>query len=73
MSQFAKSLHHGIAEAQRAAGVAQRAGHPYEAYLHRARLHDLLEVANRNGVEAHVWVAPEIRQALIEDIAPAGL
>lgn len=69
MSQFAAELRRGITEAQEASAVAVQAGHPYEAYLHRARLADLLEVATRHAVDIEGVLEPSMRQALDEDRA----
>lgn len=35
---------------------AQAAGLPYEAYLHRLRLQDLLDTAGHHGVDPGTWV-----------------
>jgi len=69
MSQFAAELRRGITEAQEASAAAVQAGHPYEAYLHRARLADLLEVATRHAVDTEGLVEPSMRQALDDDHA----
>lgn len=36
--------------------LAERAGLPYEAQLHRARLQDLMELATRHGIDVTEWV-----------------
>ncbi|MFE0021076.1 hypothetical protein [Amycolatopsis sp. NPDC059021] len=69
MSEFANELRRGIGEAQDATLVAAEAGHPYEAYLHRARLAELLDLAERNDIDATVLVIPAVRAALAEDRA----
>ncbi|WP_236794991.1 hypothetical protein [Amycolatopsis sp. GM8] len=69
MNQFAAELRRGIMEAQQASLQALEVGHPYEAYLHRARLADLVEVAGRHGVGTDALIAPEMRRALAEDEA----
>lgn len=66
-SEFVAELRRGIDAAQRAVSVAEQAGHPHEAHLHRARLQDLLEVAGRHGVDTSSWLDPGIRQALDDD------
>ncbi|MFD9894080.1 hypothetical protein ACFWY9_32425 [Amycolatopsis sp. NPDC059027] len=69
MSEFANELRRGIGEAQDATLAATEAGHPYEAYLHRVRLAELLDLAERNDVDATVLVLPTVRAALAEDRA----
>lgn len=68
-SEFVAELRRGVDTAQQAASVAEQAGHPHEAYLHRTRVQDLLDVAGRHGVDTSSWLAPAIRQALAEDWA----
>ena len=46
-----------IETAQRGLVLAEQADLPYEAHLHRARVHDLLEMAARHGIDATGWVA----------------
>lgn len=72
MSQFRDELRGGIGHAQQAVVKAERAGLPHEAYLHRARLQDLLEMAVRHGVDTDDWVVPSIRRGVSEDLARAG-
>ena len=69
MSEFAAELRRGILEAQQASKEALEAGHPYEAYLHRARLADLTDVAGHHGVDTAALIEPAMRQALAEDEA----
>jgi hypothetical protein len=69
VSEFSAQLRRGIAEAQRLAKAAKSAGHPYEAYLHRARLADLIDLARRHGIDPDTLVEPELREALAEDEA----
>ncbi|TNC28031.1 hypothetical protein [Amycolatopsis alkalitolerans] len=69
MSEFASELHRGILEAQQAAQGALDTGHPYEAYLYRARLADLLEMAGRHGVDTSALVDAGVREELAEDEA----
>ncbi len=50
--------------------LAERAGLPYEAYLHRARLEDLMEMAARHGIDVTAWVD---RSLLPSDDAGRGV
>ncbi|WP_020660062.1 hypothetical protein [Amycolatopsis benzoatilytica] len=68
-TQFAAELRRGISDAQRSAKIAVDAGHPYEAYLHRARLAELLEMAGRHEFETNGLVEPAVLAALAEDEA----
>ena len=45
-----------IEMAQRGLVLAEQAGLSYEAYLHRARVQDLLEMAARHGIDVSGWV-----------------
>lgn len=36
--------------------AARAAGLPYEAYLHRAHLQDLMDTAGHHGVDPGTWV-----------------
>ena len=36
--------------------AARAAGLPYETYLHRAHLQDLMDTAARHGVDPDTWV-----------------
>lgn len=36
--------------------LAERAGMPYAAHLHRARLEDLVDMATRHGIDVSGWV-----------------
>jgi len=54
------TLRDEIEQAVRAFVTAHRAGEPDEAHRYRARLKDLLEVAERTGVDAEAWVDPFI-------------
>ncbi|RJQ89122.1 hypothetical protein [Amycolatopsis panacis] len=67
--RFAAELRRGLTDAQAATMTAMAAGHPYEAYLHRARLAELLELAERHDVDARDLLLPEVRTALAEDRA----
>ncbi len=46
-----------IKTAQRHLVLASEAGLPYEVYLHRARLEDLMDMAARRGIDVATWVA----------------
>jgi hypothetical protein len=72
VSEFVATLRRGVADAQHAAVIAQEAGHPHEAYLHRVRLRELLEIASRNGIDARGWVDPTVRRDLDDDLSLAG-
>lgn len=67
MSEFMTTLQCGIEQAQRALVDAHLAGQPADAQAHRARLKDLLEVADRTGVDPRAWVDPLILLRLRED------
>jgi len=49
-------LHTQIETAQHNLVLAGGAGLPYEAYLHRARLEDLMDSAARHGIDVTAWV-----------------
>ena len=69
VSNFAKELRLSILEAQDGAIAAADAGHPYEAYLHRARLAELLELAGCHDIPIGALVRPAIRDAMAADRA----
>jgi hypothetical protein len=46
-----------IETAQRGLVLTEQADLPYEVHLHRAHVHDLLEMAARHGIDATAWVA----------------
>ncbi|MFI7117851.1 hypothetical protein [Amycolatopsis sp. NPDC049868] len=71
-SQFASELRRGIEEAQDATITATQAKHPYEAYLHRVRLGELLDLAARHDIDTSGLVRPEVRTALAEDRTALG-
>lgn len=71
-SQFASELRRGIGEAQDATIAATYAKHPYEAYLHRVRLAELLDLAARHDFDTSGLVQPEVQAALAEDRAALG-
>jgi hypothetical protein len=45
-----------IKTVQRNLVLAGEAGLPYEVYLHRARLEDLMDMAARRGIDVATWV-----------------
>jgi hypothetical protein len=45
-----------IKTVQRNLAVAGEAGLPYEVYLHRARLEELMDMAARRGIDVAPWV-----------------
>jgi hypothetical protein len=53
-------LHDQIAAVQRNLAVATQADMPYEAYLHRARLEDLRDMADRHGIDVSAWLDPTL-------------
>ncbi|WP_239070090.1 hypothetical protein [Amycolatopsis sp. SID8362] len=69
MSELAAEVRRGIGEAQDATLAATEAGHPYEAYLHRVRLAELLAQAARHDIDTAALVQPAVGAALAEDRA----
>jgi hypothetical protein len=67
VSAFVATLQGEVEQAQRAFLAAHLAGQPETAQRHRARLEDLLEVAERTGVDAEAWVDPVVLVILRED------
>lgn len=67
LSAFVATLRGEVEQAQRAFMAAHLAGQPEEAQRHRARLKDLLEVAERTGVDAEAWIDPGVLVSLGED------
>lgn len=49
-------LHAQIETVQHHLALAERAGLPYEAQPHRARLQDLMDLASRHGIDVTEWV-----------------
>jgi hypothetical protein len=45
-----------VASALRMLAVSRAAGLPFEAYLHRAHLEDLIDTAIDQGVDVDAWV-----------------
>ena len=62
MSEFETELRNKVAEAGRTLGEAQRAGHDYEIHLHGARIRDLLDLAERHGLDTTDWIDPALLQ-----------
>lgn len=57
-----EELHTQIEAIQRELVQANRAGRPREAYLHRARLEDLIDMATRHGIDVTAWVDRSLLQ-----------
>jgi hypothetical protein len=53
---FEYELRMQIETSHRGLAIARREDLPYEAYLHRARLEDLFELAERHGVDVEQWI-----------------
>lgn len=58
MNEFESTLRDKISEAERTLSEAQQAGHDYEIHLHVARIRDLLDLAERHGIDTSGWVSP---------------
>ena len=56
MGQSVVAWRDRIEKTQQSLALARRAGHPYEAYLHRRRLENLIETATRHGVDVDTWL-----------------
>ncbi len=54
-------LHTQIVTCQHNLALAEQAGLPYEAHLHRARLEDLKDLAARHGIDVSPWIDQPIR------------
>jgi hypothetical protein len=65
MTVMNKELHAQISTAQHNLALASRAGLPYEAYLHRARLEDLIDMATRHGIDVTEWVDRSLLPPLV--------
>lgn len=72
VTAFAKQLRLSILEAQDGAIAATEARHPYEAYLHRARITELLDLAASHDIAIGALVQPAIRDAMAADRAALG-
>jgi hypothetical protein len=60
MTAVNKELHTQIKTVQHNLALASRAGLSYEAHLHRARLEDLIDMAERHGIDVTAWVDREL-------------
>ncbi|SDY10929.1 hypothetical protein SAMN05421504_104532 [Amycolatopsis xylanica] len=58
MSEFVTALQGRIQGAQEKLAAAREAEHDYEIYLHIARIKDLLDTAERVGVDTSGWIDP---------------
>ena len=65
-----KELHSQIETVQHNLDLATQAGLPYESYLHRARLADLLDMATRYGVDVSGWVDHSLLPLTLTDGEP---
>ncbi|GAB3357470.1 MULTISPECIES: hypothetical protein [Amycolatopsis] len=58
MSEFVTVLRGRVQGAQQKLATAREAGHDYEIYLHIARIKDLLDLAERHGIDTTDWIDP---------------
>lgn len=58
MSEFTAVLRSRVQDTQLKLAAAQEAGHDYEIYLHVARIKDLLDMAQRHGIDTATWIDP---------------
>jgi hypothetical protein len=58
MSEFVTVLRGRIQGTQKKLTAAREAGHDYEIYLHIARIKDLLDLAERHGIDTTAWIDP---------------
>jgi hypothetical protein len=58
VSEFVTVLRTRVRGVQQALSSAREVGHDFEIDLHVARLRELLDLAERNGVDTAGWVAP---------------
>jgi len=56
MGQSVVAWRDRIEKTQQSLALARRAGHPYEAYLHRRRLEHLIETAALHDVDVEPWL-----------------
>jgi hypothetical protein len=56
MALVIEELHVQITATQERLAAAIKAGDANEVARHRARLHDLIDMAARHGVDVHAWV-----------------
>lgn len=54
-----------IQKAERKLVIAGQAGLSYEAYLHRARLEDLMDIAERHDIDVSPWVDRSLLPPLV--------
>jgi hypothetical protein len=66
MSVVIEELRTQIKAVQHQLLIADRAGQAREAYLYRARLQDLMDIAARHGIDVTAWVD----QSLLSPLAP---
>jgi hypothetical protein len=67
MSVVIEELRTQIKAVQHQLLIADRADQAREAYLYRARLQDLMDIAARHGIDVTAWVD----QSLLSPLAPA--
>lgn len=58
MSEFVTVLRGRVHGSQEKLATAREAEHDYEVYLHIARIKDLLDLAERHGVDTTDWIDP---------------
>jgi hypothetical protein len=58
MSEFKTVLRGRIQGTHEKLAAAREADHDYEIYLHIARIKDLLDLAERHGVDTTAWIDP---------------
>jgi hypothetical protein len=58
MSEFVTVLRGRVQGAQKELSAARQAEHDYEIYLHIARIQDLLDLAERHGIDTTAWIDP---------------
>jgi hypothetical protein len=56
MNEFESALRDKVSEAGRTLAEARLAGHDYEVHLHGARIRDLLDLAERHGIDTANWI-----------------
>ncbi|GAB2864402.1 hypothetical protein [Lentzea nigeriaca] len=56
MNEFETALRDKVTDAGRTLTEARQAGHDYEVHLHSARIRDLLDLAERHGIDTHDWI-----------------
>lgn len=58
MNEFVTVLRGRVQGAQEELAAAREAEHDYEIYLHIARIKDLLDLAERHGIDTTDWIDP---------------